>query len=91
MNKADLIDKVADQAELSHRDAEAAVEALLDIVTKSLERGEVVKLSGFGIFEKKMRAAREGTNPATQAKIQIPESYSISFKVSKTLKEALNK
>ncbi len=90
MNKAELIEAVAAKAELSKRDAEAAVDAVVDVVTEALVKGDAVKISGFGIFEKKHRAAREGTNPSTQEKISIPASTSVSFKVSKGLKEKLN-
>ncbi len=90
MNKAELVEKVAAQAELSKRDSEAAVDAVIEVVTETLVKGEEVKLSGFGIFVKKQRAAREGTNPATQQKISIPASASVAFKVSKALKEKLN-
>jgi DNA-binding protein HU-beta len=90
MNKAELIVAVSEKAELTKRDAEAAIDAVLEVIDAALVKGEVVKLSGFGIFEKKHRAAREGTNPATQQKIKIPASASVSFKVSKALKEKLN-
>lgn len=90
MNKAELIEAVAAKAELSKRDAEAAVDAVVDVITATLVKGDAVKISGFGIFEKKERAAREGTNPSTQEKITIPASTSVSFKVSKGLKEKLN-
>lgn len=78
------------KAEVSHRDAEAVVEAVLDTIAAAVVKGEAVKLSGFGIFEKKERAARVGTNPASGAKIEIPASNSVSFKPSKSLKEKLN-
>jgi DNA-binding protein HU-beta len=90
MNKAELVLAVAEEAEISKRDAEAAVEAVVKVIEDTLVKGEEVKLSGFGIFAKKQRAAREGTNPATQAKIKIPASASVSFKVSKALKDKLN-
>jgi DNA-binding protein HU-beta len=90
MNKAELVLEVAEKAEISKRDAEAAVDAVIEVIEASLVKGEEVKLSGFGIFEKKQRAAREGTNPATQEKIQIPASASVAFKVSKALKDKLN-
>ncbi|MCH3909092.1 MAG: HU family DNA-binding protein [Bacilli bacterium] len=90
MNKAELVEKVATQAELSKRDAEAAVDAVLEVIEDTLVKGEEVKLSGFGAFAKKKRAAREGTNPATQQKIKIPASATVAFKVSKALKEKLN-
>jgi len=90
MNKAELVEKVAVKAELSKRDAEAAVDAVFEVIENSLVKGEEVKLSGFGIFANKKRAAREGTNPATQQKISIPASATVAFKVSKALKEKLN-
>lgn len=90
MNKAELVEKVAERAEINKRDAEAAVDAALEIIEEALLKGEEVKLSGFGIFEKKERPARVGTNPSTQEKIKIPASATVSFKVSKTLKGKLN-
>jgi len=90
MNKAELVLAVADKAEISKRDAETTVDAVLEVIEDAVAHGEEVKLSGFGIFEKKERAAREGTNPATQEKIQIPASASVGFKVSKAFKEKLN-
>ncbi len=90
MNKAELIKKVAEKAELTGRDAEAAVDAAVEIIADALIAGEEVKISGFGIFAKKERAAREGTNPATQEKITIAASSTVAFKVSKTLKDRLN-
>ncbi len=90
MNKAELIQAVAVKANLNRRDAEAAIEAVLELIEESLIKGEEVKLSGFGNFSKKVRAARVGTNPASGEKIQIPASNSIAFKPSKGLKEKLN-
>ena len=89
MNKAELIKAVAEKAEVTTRDAEAVLDGVLDLITAALVRGESVKLSGFGVFEKKVRAARVGTNPANGAKIEIPASKSAVFKPSKTLKEKL--
>jgi len=90
MNKAELIAVVAEKAEVSHRDAEAVIEKALATVEETLLKGEAVKLSGFGIFEKKERAARVGTNPSTKEKIEIAASNTVAFKPSKTLKEKLN-
>ena len=90
MNKAELVLAVSEKAGLSKRDAEAAIEATLEVIEAALVKGETVKISGFGIFSKKERAAREGTNPSNQEKIVIPASASVSFKVSKALKEKLN-
>ena len=89
MNKADLIAAIVAKGILSHRDAETAIDEALEIM-EALAKGEAVKLSGFGIFEKKERAARIGTNPSTGAKIEIPASNSVVFKPSKSLKEKLN-
>ena len=90
MNKAELITVVAEKAELSHTDAGKAVDCALETIEEALIRGEAVKLSGFGIFEKKERAARVGTNPSTGAKIEIAANNSVGFKPSKNLKEKLN-
>ena len=90
MNKAELVEAVAEKAELSKRDAEAAVDAVLEVIEATVVKGEEVKLSGFGIFSKKARAAREGTNPSNQKKIKIPASNTVAFKVSKAFKEKLN-
>ncbi len=90
MNKAELVELVAGKSQVAKRDAEAVVEAVFESIADALAKGETVKISGFGIFEKKERAAREGTNPASGEKITIPASNSVGFKVSKTLKEKLN-
>ena len=90
MNKAELVEAVAEKAELSKRDAEAAVDSVFEVIEAAVVKGEEVKLSGFGIFSKKARAAREGTNPSNQKKIKIPASNTVAFKVSKAFKEKLN-
>ncbi len=90
MNKTELVAKVVDITDLSKKDAEAAVDAVLVAIEKALLDGDTVKLSGFGIFEKKVRGPRIGTNPSNQQKIEIPASATVSFKLSKTLKEKLN-
>ena len=90
MNKAELIEKVTALTEANKRDAEAIVDATFEVIASTVAAGETVKISGFGIFEKKERASRVGTNPSNQEKIEIPASNTISFKVSKTLKAKLN-
>ncbi len=90
MNKAELIAAAAAKAEVSHRDAEAVVEAVLELIEENLVAGREVKISGFGIFEKKGRAARVGTNPSSGEKIEIPASNTVGFKPSKGLREKLN-
>lgn len=89
MNKADLVLAVAEKAEVSRRDAEAVIEGAIDIIVAKLIAGETIKLSGFGNFDKKVRAARTGTNPTDGSKIEIPARKTVVFKPSKTLKEKL--
>ena len=90
MNKAELVVAVSDKVAGSKKDVENVVNAVLEEIEKALIAGDEVKISGFGIFEKKERAARTGTNPSTGAKIEIPASNSVVFKPSKSLKEKLN-
>ena len=90
MNKTQLIDVVAKTANLKKKDAEIAVTAALDAITAALAAGDKVQLIGFGAFEVKERAAREGHNPATGEKIAIPASKNVSFAASKALKDKVN-
>ena len=80
---------VATKADLSKKDAEATVKAVLDAVTEALADGEKVALVGFGTFEVKERAARTGKNPRTGEAIEIPASKVPSFKAGATLKNAV--
>ena len=90
MNKTDFIAAVAQKAEISKKDAKAAVEAFFEVVQEELKKGEKVQLVGFGTFEVAERAAREGRNPATNETIQIPASKAPKFKAGKALKDSLN-
>ncbi len=89
MNKTELVAAVATKAELSKKDADAAVKAVIDAVTEALKDGEKVALVGFGTFEVKTRAARTGKNPRTGEMIDIPESKVPSFKAGSALKDAV--
>jgi DNA-binding protein HU-beta len=91
MTKADLITAVAQKAELTKKDADAALTAVIDSITEALKKGEKVQLVGFGSFEVRERAAREGVNPQTQKKIKIPASKVPAFKAGKALKDAVAK
>ena len=91
MNKTELVAGVAEKAGLTKKDAEKAVNALVDCVQQALAGGEKVQLIGFGTFEVKKRAARKGRNPRTGQDIEIPASSSPSFKAGKALKDAVNK
>ena len=90
MNKTDLIEIVANEANLKKKDAEAAVNAVLCAIEKSLVDGDKVQLIGFGTFEVKGRVAKTGRNPATGETIQIAASKQIKFSAGKTLKDKVN-
>jgi DNA-binding protein HU-beta len=90
MNKADLIDAVADAAEISKVSAGKAVDAIVEEVTKALKSGDEVTLVGFGTFCVRSRAARAGRNPRTGETITIKESMVPAFKPGKALKDAVN-
>ena len=90
MNKTELIAAVAEQAELSKKDAEKALKAFTDVIAAELVKGEKVQLVGFGTFEVAQRAAREGRNPLTGEKMQIKASKAPKFKAGKALKDAIN-
>ena len=89
MNKTELVAAVAAKAELSKKDAEAAVSAVVDAIKGALADGEKVSLVGFGTFEVKERAARTGLNPRTKEKIEIAASKAPAFKAGKALKDAV--
>lgn len=90
MNKTELIAATAEKANLSKKDTEAAVNAVLEVITESLKKGDKVQLVGFGSFEVHERAARVGRNPRTKQTIQIGPSKSPVFKAGKALKDAVN-
>ncbi len=89
MNKTELIAAVAQQAELSKKDAEKALNAVIDAVKGALANNDKVQLVGFGTFEVKTRAARTGINPRTKAKIEIPASKAPVFKAGQGFKDAI--
>jgi DNA-binding protein HU-beta len=90
MNKTDLINAIAEKAELTKADAGRALEAYLEAIQKSLKKGEDVSVVGFGTFTVRKRAARTGRNPRTTETIKIKASKVPAFKAGKTLKDALN-
>lgn len=90
MNKTELIAAVAENAQLSKKDAETAINATVDAITAALNQGDKVQLVGFGTFEVKQRAERTGRNPKTKETIQIPASKAPVFKAGKALKDAVN-
>lgn len=90
MNKAELIDAVAEGADISKAAATRAVDTIIEQITQSLKKGDQVTLVGFGTFAVKARAARTGRNPRTGETINIPASNNPSFKAGKALKDAVN-
>ncbi len=91
MNKTELVASVAEKAELSKKDAEKAVAAMLESVEEALKAGDKVALVGFGTFEVKERAARTGKNPRTGEAVKIPAARVPVFKAGKGLKDAVAK
>jgi DNA-binding protein HU-beta len=91
MNKTELIAEIAKKADISKKDAESALKAFTDTVGAQLKKGDKIQLVGFGTFEVAKRAAREGKNPQTGAKIKIPASKAPKFKAGKALKDTVNK
>ena len=90
MNKSELIDAIADSADISKSSASQALDAVVGSVQGALANGDSVSLIGFGTFSVKHRAARTGRNPQTGAEIQIAASNVPSFKAGKALKDAVN-
>ncbi len=91
MNKTELIAEVASKAELTKKDADAAVSAVIEAITGALKKGDKVQLVGFGTFEVRARGARTGRDPRTGKEIKIPASKAPAFKAGKALKEIVNK
>ena len=90
MNKTELVAAVAEQADISKKDAEKALKAFVDVVTEEMKKGEKVRLVGFGTFEVSERAAREGRNPQTGKTMKIEACKAPKFKAGKALKDAVN-
>jgi DNA-binding protein HU-beta len=88
-NKMDLVEKVAMTIGSTKADAERAVEAIIDMITTTLQQGNEVSIAGLGIFEAKTRAGRTGRNPRTGATIQIKAMRVPKFRASKTLKDSV--
>ena len=90
MNKTELVAAMAEQTNLSKKDAEAALKAFVDVVSEELKKGEKVQLVGFGTFEVSERATREGRNPQTGETMEIKASKTPKFKAGKALKDMMN-
>ena len=91
MTKADIIREVSDMTGLTKIEVDAVLAGMIISIAESLKRGERVDLRGFGSFLVKQRAARDARNPATSEVVRLKERYIPAFKVSKILKEDVNK
>jgi len=91
MNKTELVSAIAAKADVTKKDAEKMLGAFIDVVGAELKKGEKVQLIGFGTFETRKRAAREGKNPQTGAKIKIAACTVPAFKAGKALKDLIAK
>ncbi len=90
MNKSELIAAIAAKTGDTKKNAEASLDAFVDVITESLVKGDKVQLVGFGSFEVRKRAARKGRNPQTKEEIKIPASKAPVFKAGKALKDTVN-
>jgi DNA-binding protein HU-beta len=91
MNKTELITNMAEKSNMSKKDTELALNALMESIEDVLARGEKVQLAGFGSFEVRQRAERTGRNPQTMAEITIPASKVPVFRSGRTFKDMVNK
>ncbi len=91
MNKTELVSALAEKAGVSKKDAEKVLASFIDVVGCTLKKGDKIQLVGFGTFETRKRAAREGKNPQTGAKIKIAAATVPAFKAGKALKDKVAK
>ncbi len=90
MNKAELVDVVAKEAQTTKKDAEMVINSMMEAIVRSVSAGEKVTLVGFGTFEARHRKARVGRNPKTNEPLQIPAKRVAGFRVGKEFSEAVN-
>lgn len=90
MTKADLVERVAAEAEMTKKDAEQLVEIIFESITNTLNKGEKIELRGFGSFRVRQRNSRMGRNPKTGAAVSIPAKRVAYFRPGKELKELIN-
>ncbi len=91
MNKGELVAALAAKSELSKKDSEAALNALVEVISDTMAKGEKVQLIGFGTFEAKSRPARVARNPRTGEEVKIAACKAPAFKAGKALKDKVNK
>ncbi|MBM9432907.1 HU family DNA-binding protein [Flaviflexus equikiangi] len=91
LNRTELIAKIAERANLTKTDADAAISALQEVLVESLSAGEAVKITGLMSIERTERAARKGRNPRTGEEIEIPAGYGVKLSAGSALKKAVTK
>lgn len=91
MNKGELVDAISAQTGLSKKDTEATLNSFINVVSSTLSKKEKIQLVGFGTFETRERAAREGVNPQAKEKIKIAATTVPAFKPGKALKDIVSK
>lgn len=91
MKKVELVEAVAEKANLKKADATRAIDAMVEVITKALAKGDKIPMVGFGTFAVSKRNARTGRNPQTGAEVKIPARKAVVFKAGTALKEAVNK
>ena len=89
MNKAELVTMMAQKSNMSKKDSESALNALVESITETMKKGDKVSLVGFGTFETRKRAERNGINPQTKKAIKIPATNAAVFKAGKALKDSV--
>ena len=90
MTKAELVEEVAKESDLTKKDAEVVVQTVLDSITEALQRGEGVELRGFGSFRIRSRSPRQGRNPKTGSNVSVPAKKVPHFKPGKDLRDIVN-
>lgn len=90
VNRKDIVDAICEQGHLSKKDARHAVDITFGLIEQSILNGDEINISNFGVFVPKVRKTRDGTHPKNHKRIQIKETKTISFRVSKALKEKMN-
>lgn len=91
MNKVELVSALAAKADMTKKEAETALNAIVDVITDTLAKGDKVQLVGFGTFEVRARPARTARNPRTGEEIKVAASKAPAFKAGKALKDTVNK
>ena len=90
MNKTELVAMMAQKSNMTKKDTESALNALVESITETMKKGDKISLVGFGTFETRQRAERNGINPQTKKAIKIPATKAPAFKAGKALKDAVN-